>query len=70
MPTFDPTKPATNSPIVAVDSRDHSKDVGNKIKSPLWHKQVLKERDERYKSGKESPVDWETAKKQLRNRRS
>jgi hypothetical protein len=32
-------------------------------KSPGWHEQVLKER-----ADEENPVDWETAKKQLRAR--
>ena len=39
------------------------------IQSPPWHEDVLKEREERVKSGQESVVDWETAKKQLRDRR-
>jgi hypothetical protein len=39
------------------------------VKSPNWHETILKEREARFKSGKESPVDWETAKKRLRNRR-
>lgn len=40
------------------------------IKSPEWHGEVLRDREARYKVGKESAVDWETAKKRLRNRRS
>ena len=38
------------------------------LESPAWHGQVLREREERVASGKESYVDWETAKAQLRKR--
>jgi hypothetical protein len=38
------------------------------IESPAWHQQVLRERDERVRSGQESFIDWETAKQQLRDR--
>jgi len=38
------------------------------FESPDWHGEVLRERAARVKQGKESFVDWETAKKQLRNR--
>ena len=39
-----------------------------KIESPAWHEQVLKDRDERVASGKESFVNWEAAKSELRRR--
>ena len=32
------------------------------IESPAWHEQVLREREERVRSGQESFIDWETAK--------
>lgn len=38
------------------------------IESPEWHEQVLRERDERVRTGQESFIDWETAKQQLRDR--
>ena len=38
------------------------------IESPGWHGDVLRERMETVKRGSESFVDWETAKKQLRDR--
>jgi hypothetical protein len=38
------------------------------FESPKWHGDVLRERAERVKQGKESFMDWETAKKQLRKR--
>jgi hypothetical protein len=38
------------------------------FKSPEWHGEVLRERAARVKQGKESFMDWETAKKQLRTR--
>ena len=40
----------------------------DKLESPAWHEQVLKERDERVASGQESFVDWESAKSELRKR--
>jgi hypothetical protein len=36
--------------------------------SPAWHEDVLKMREERIKTGQEDFVDWETAKKNLRER--
>ena len=38
------------------------------LESPVWHEEVLKERDQRVRSGEESFIDWETAKQQLRDR--
>ena len=38
------------------------------FESPEWHGEVLRERAARVKQGKESFVDWEAAKNQLRNR--
>jgi hypothetical protein len=38
------------------------------VKSPDWHFAVLREREQRRKSGKEKLLDWETAKKELRRR--
>lgn len=38
------------------------------IESPGWHGDVLREREAKYLSGEEKPVDWEIAKKELRNR--
>jgi hypothetical protein len=38
------------------------------IESPAWHEQVLREREDRVRSGQESFIGWETAKQQLRDR--
>jgi hypothetical protein len=38
------------------------------FESPAWHGKVLRERVARVKQGKESFMDWEKAKKQLRSR--
>lgn len=46
---------------------DLSKDETS-IESPSWHGDVLKETEERVSSGLESPVDWTTAKQELRKR--
>jgi hypothetical protein len=37
------------------------------FESPGWHLEVLQQREERLKSGEEIPIDWETAKKELRD---
>jgi putative addiction module component (TIGR02574 family) len=39
------------------------------FESPAWHGEVLRERAEAVKAGKETFIDWEEAKKQLRNRK-
>jgi hypothetical protein len=39
-----------------------------KIESPDWHREALDETDQRRKSGQESVVDWDEAKKELRKR--
>ena len=38
------------------------------VKSPGWHFDVLREREQRRKAGKEKVLDWESAKKDLRRR--
>lgn len=38
------------------------------IESPLWHHDVLKETEQKFASGLEQPVDWTTAKQNLRKR--
>ena len=38
------------------------------IQSPPWHEQLLKEREERVKSGQEKFENWEDAKRELRDR--
>ena len=38
------------------------------LKSPAWHEDVLRDREAKIKSGAEKFMDWETAKKQLRER--
>ena len=38
------------------------------FESPAWHGDVLREREENVKTGRESFMDWEAAKKQLRDR--
>jgi hypothetical protein len=35
---------------------------------PAWHGDVLRDREENIKTGRESFMDWEAAKKQLRER--
>ena len=47
--------------------RDLTRDEEH-LESPEWHGEVLRERATRVKQGKESLMDWETAKKQLRKR--
>ena len=42
----------------------------NEFESPAWHLSVLQEREKRFKSGEETPIDWETAKKQIRKQTS
>jgi Putative addiction module component len=44
-------------------SRDESQ-----IESPKWHDAVLRKRKERIESGAEKFMDWETAKKELRDK--
>jgi hypothetical protein len=48
---------------------DLSRDAAQ-FESPAWHGDVLHNREEKIKSGKESFMDWETAKKQLRGKRT
>jgi Putative addiction module component len=38
------------------------------IDSPAWHEDVLKEREQRVKSGQERFESWEEAKRELRQR--
>jgi hypothetical protein len=47
--------------------RDLTRDE-EQLESPQWHGEVLRERATRVEQGKETFMDWETAKTQLRNR--
>ena len=38
------------------------------VQSPDWHREVLDERERKIVSGEESFVDWESAKRKLRER--
>jgi hypothetical protein len=38
----------------------------SEVSSPEWHGEVLAERDRLIDSGEETFIDWETAKKRLR----
>lgn len=38
----------------------------NEFESPQWHEEILKEREERLDAGQETAIDWEIAKRQLR----
>ena len=40
------------------------------VESPAWHENVLKQREEKVKEGKESYISWKDAKKILRERRT
>ena len=42
---------------------DSSRDEAQ-FESPAWHGEVLRDREEKIKSGRESFVDWEASKKQ------
>ena len=46
---------------------ESSHDEGQ-FESPVWHGDALREREENIKTGRESFMDWEAAKKQLRER--
>ena len=39
-----------------------------KLKSPVWHETVLKDREEAYAAGKIAVSDWEQAKKRIRKK--
>jgi len=38
------------------------------LESPAWHEGVLRDREDKIKSGAEKFMDWEAAKKQLRDK--
>ena len=40
----------------------------DRFESPAWHADVLRERDQRIAEGKEPSVEWEVAKRKLRER--
>lgn len=39
-----------------------------KLKSPAWHKTVLKDREEGFAAGKVTLSDWEQAKKRIKKK--
>jgi hypothetical protein len=40
----------------------------SEVESPAWHANALRETEERVARGEDRIVDWETAKRELRNR--
>ncbi len=44
-------------------SRDEAR-----LESPPWHREALRETVARYDAGKEQPIDWDAAKRELRKR--
>jgi len=40
----------------------------DQIQSPPWHEEILRERGKRVQSGQETFIDWEAAKKEIRDR--
>jgi hypothetical protein len=42
--------------------------VETDVESPVWHADVLRETEARVAAGQESIADWETAKRELRER--
>ena len=38
------------------------------LESPPWHEEALRETAARHDAGEEQPIDWDTAKRELRNR--
>ncbi len=39
---------------------------GDRIPSPLWHKEILEEREKKIKDGQEVILDWDEAKERIR----
>jgi len=39
-----------------------------RLVSPPWHEEALRETAAGHDAGKEQPIDWETAKRELRKR--
>jgi hypothetical protein len=39
-----------------------------RLESPPWHKKALGETATRHDTGEEQPIDWDAAKRELRNR--
>ena len=37
------------------------------VSSPVWHEKVLNEREDNLKQGKDEFVDWEIAKRNIKN---
>lgn len=54
--------------LQAMESLWESLSQSGQMPSPEWHREVLEEREKRVQAGLEKPIDWETAKKDLRKR--
>lgn len=40
----------------------------DRLESPTWHIDALEETRQNYAAGREQPIDWESAKQELRKR--
>ena len=47
--------------------KDLCRDDSN-LPSPDWHRDILEERAASRQAGEEKPIEWETAKRELRSR--
>jgi hypothetical protein len=56
------------SPLSQITIAEKLRPMEAQFESPAWHGDVLHDRDEKIKSGKESFMDWEAAKKQLHDK--
>ena len=42
--------------------------TADSVEFPEWHKQILAEREAEYKKGNDEFIDWDIAKKNIRNK--
>jgi hypothetical protein len=66
-PTIDLQKMTTSEKLQLMEALWKNLSMTDaEVVSPEWHGEVLAERDRLIGSGEETFIDWETAKKQLR----
>ncbi len=68
MNTISPEKMTTAEKLSAMEALWSDLCQHSSLESPGWHEAVLTSREQQRKKGSQSPMDWEQAKQNIRNK--
>ncbi len=68
MITISPEEMTTAEKLSAMETLWSDLCQHSSLESPDWHEAVLASREQQRKNGSQSPMDWEKAKQNIRNK--